>query len=263
MSILAAILDTTRKTILQRQKNCSIAELNSKIAVCSAPRDFIGSIRACLAKQQPAIIAEIKKASPSQGVICENFNPVAIAKSYEIAGATCLSILTEEHFFQGSNDYLQQVRAICNLPILRKDFIIDPYQIYETRAIGADCLLLIVAALTDIELKELVLLAQQLKLAILIETHNEEELRRALKFPGVLIGINNRNLNNFITDLNTTISLQKLIPADRIIVTESGIKTKEDVAGLRNHHVNTFLVGETFMRSSDPGEKLKELFMAD
>jgi len=208
----------------------------------------------------PAVIAEIKKASPSKGVIRENFDPVAIARSYEKGGATCLSVLTDVDFFQGADAYLQQAREACTLPVIRKDFIIDPYQVYEARTIGADCVLLIVAALSDAQLQELSQLAEQVGLDVLVEVHDEAELHRALKLNTPLIGINNRNLRTFDVSLQTTIDLLPLIPDDRIVVTESAIHTPQDVNFMRKHNVNAFLVGEAFMRADDPGVKLAELF---
>jgi indole-3-glycerol phosphate synthase len=206
------------------------------------------------------VIAEIKKASPSKGVMRENFVPAEIAVSYEQGGACCLSVLTDIDFFQGSDAYLQQARQACSLPVLRKDFIIDPYQVYEARAIGADCILLIVAVLGDAQLKELANLASSLGMDVLVEVHDAEELARALPLNLPLIGINNRNLRTFETTLETTLSLLPRIPADRIVVTESGIHTPADVARMRAHHVNAFLVGEAFMKAEQPGEKLHELF---
>jgi indole-3-glycerol phosphate synthase len=213
-----------------------------------------------LANRQPAIIAEIKKASPSQGVIRDPFDPAQIARSYQSGGATCLSVLTDHDFFQGSEAYLAQAKQACNLPVLRKDFMIDPYQVFEARAIGADCILLIVAALDDAVLGELAQLATQLKLDVLVEVHDAAELQRALQLPLPLIGINNRNLRTFETSLDTTLQLLADIPEDRIVVTESAIHSREDVATMREHGVNAFLVGEAFMRAAEPGEKLQELF---
>jgi len=208
----------------------------------------------------PAVIAEIKKASPSKGVIRENFDPTQIAKSYAHFGAACLSVLTDVDFFQGSDEYLQQARAACNLPVLRKDFMIDPYQVYEARALGADCILLIVACLTDQQLHELCGLSHDLDMDVLVEVHDEQELERALRLPNKLIGINNRNLHTFETTLQTTLSMLDKIPSDYLLVSESGIHTPDDIKLLRENGVNTFLVGEAFMAAEDPGAKLKELF---
>lgn len=259
-NILHSILASTRTQIALRQQQHPLTLLQNQIAQLDPPRDFVAALRNKLMQGLPAIIAEIKKASPSQGIIRADYDPVAIAQSYAAAGAACLSVLTEEKFFHGTVTHLQQARAACILPVLRKDFIIDPYQVYETRAMGADCLLLIVAALTDPQLKELAQLANELGLAVLIETHNNDELQRALTITTPLIGINNRNLHTFAVDLNITLSLQKILPNDRILITESGIKTVADVTLLREHGVHAFLVGETFMRATDPGQKLIELF---
>jgi indole-3-glycerol phosphate synthase len=213
-----------------------------------------------LANGQAAVIAEIKKASPSKGVLREDFRPAQIAQSYASGGAACLSVLTDADYFQGHEDYLQQAREACDLPVIRKDFIIDPYQVYEARAINADCILLIVAALEDERMRELSELAHELGMDVLVEVHDAEELQRALKLNIPLMGINNRNLRTFETSLDTTLDLLDSIPDDRIVVTESGIHTAEDVVLMRNNQVNTFLVGEAFMRADEPGEKLSELF---
>jgi indole-3-glycerol phosphate synthase len=206
------------------------------------------------------VIAEIKNASPCKGVIRENIVPAHIAKSYQKAGASCLSVLTDNHFFQGSEDYLQQARAACDLPVIRKDFILEPYQVYEARAMGADCILLIVAILDDERLQSLYELACQLGMDVLIEAHDKEELLRSLPLGAILVGINNRNLRNFATRLDATIDLLPLIPDDRIVVTESGIHTLDDVEQMRRHRINSFLVGEAFMRVDDPGSQLRTLF---
>lgn len=224
------------------------------------PRGFVRAIENKINAGQSAVIAEIKKASPSKGLIRENFVPAEIAQSYEKGGAACLSVLTDIDFFQGSDGYLQEARNACALPVLRKDFVIDPYQIYEARLIGADAILLIVACLSDTQLSEFSALAQELGLDVLVEVHDREELQRALKLSTRLMGINNRNLRTFETTLNTTIELLELIPDDRIVVTESAIHLPEDVALMRKHQVNAFLVGESFMRAEQPGEKLAELF---
>ena len=225
-------------------------------------RGFVNAIEAKINAGQSAVIAEIKKASPSKGLIRENFIPSEIAQSYEQGGAACLSVLTDIDFFQGCDAYLQQARNACQLPVLRKDFVIDPYQIYEARLIGADAILLIVACLTDTQLSEFSALAHELDLDVLVEVHDREELERALKLSTRLMGINNRNLRTFETTLDTTISLLDMIPDDRIVVTESAIHSPEDVALMRQHHVNAFLVGESFMRAEQPGEKLSELFFS-
>jgi len=233
----------------------------SQMATNSPPtRGFIRAIDTLLQLGQPAVIAEIKKASPSKGVLRTNFDPVKIAKSYEKNGAACLSVLTDRDFFQGSNEYLQQVSEVCKLPLLRKDFIIDAYQVYEARAIGADCILLIVAILDDSQLHDLASLAEHLGMDVLIEVHDSEELERALSLNLRLIGINNRNLRTFETQLKTTVNLMTQIPKKHIVVSESGIHTPDDVALLRNAGVQAFLVGEAFMIAFDPGKALFKLF---
>ncbi|MHB9116841.1 MAG: indole-3-glycerol phosphate synthase TrpC [Burkholderiales bacterium] len=230
-------------------------------AAAEAPaRDFVAAIRGKIAAGSPAIIAEIKKASPSKGVIRPDFRPADIAASYARHGAACLSVLTDEEFFQGSADYLKQARAACALPVLRKDFMIDPYQVVEARAMGADCILLIVAALELPQMQELEALAHELGMAVLVETHDAAELERALELKTPLIGINNRNLRTFETRLETTLDLLPRIPPERIVVTESGILGGADVALMASHDVHAFLVGEAFMRASDPGEELARLF---
>ncbi len=223
-------------------------------------RDFTGAIRAKIAKGLPAVIAEIKKASPSKGIIRSDFNPAGIAASYMRHGAACLSVLTDEKFFQGSAAYLQQARAACDLPVLRKDFIVNEYQIYQARAMGADAILLIAAALDQEKMKEFEALAQSLGMAVLVEVHNGGELGAALKLDTPLIGVNNRNLRTFEVGLQTTLDLLQDMPNDRIVVTESGIFTQEDVRLMRENGVNAFLVGEAFMRAPDPGEELARVF---
>jgi len=227
-----------------------------------APRSFVYALQRKIQAGQSAVIAEIKKASPSKGVIREDFVPADIAMSYEKGGAACLSVLTDVDFFQGSDAYLKQAREACALPVLRKEFIIDPYQVYEARGMGADCILLIVACLTDQQLVELSELAIDLEMDVLVEVHDVDELKRALPLELPMIGINNRNLRTFETSLATTTDLLKLIPDDCIVVTESGIHSKEDVELMRQHNVNAFLVGEAFMRADEPGEKLSELFFS-
>jgi indole-3-glycerol phosphate synthase len=206
------------------------------------------------------VIAEIKKASPSKGLLRADFHPAEIARSYQAGGAACLSVLTDVDFFQGADDHLRQARGACALPVLRKDFVIDPYQVYEARAIGADCILLIVACLGDAALRELAGLATHLDMDVLVEVHDADELARALAVPGRLIGINNRDLRSFDVRLETTLGLLDAIPPQRLVVTESGIHTREDVGRMRQAGVHAFLVGESFMRADDPGEKLKDLF---
>lgn len=258
--ILNKILVRKQEEVAERVKNISLEEIKEKAAQASSVRGFEKAIRNQLDKNNTAIIAEVKKASPSKGILREDFQPAEIAKSYEAGGATCLSVLTDIDYFQGSDEYLQTARAACNIPVLRKDFMIDPYQLYESRALGADCILLIVSALNDDQLHELAETTKQLKLDVLIEVHDGEELKRALATDLTLIGINNRNLHTFETSLSTTTSLLSEIPDNRIVVTESGIHTASDVQLIRESGVNTFLVGEAFMRADDPGQKLAELF---
>lgn len=262
----------TRPTILNKINARKLAEIEAGLkqislekmqvlaAQADAPRGFVTSMQRKLDAGESAVIAEIKKASPSKGVLRDPFDPVAIAKSYELHGAACLSVLTDVDFFQGSVDYLKQARAAVNLPVIRKDFIIDAYQVYEARAMGADCILLIAASLSDDAIAELAELAQQLGMDVLIEVHDAEELSRALKIPLPLIGINNRNLHTFEVSLQTTLDLLAQIPQGRIVVTESGILSVGDVQLMREHHVNSFLVGEAFMRAPDPGDALAKLF---
>lgn len=225
-------------------------------------RDFVGALKAKIAAGKPAVIAEIKKASPSKGVIREDFIPADIAQSYAEGGAACLSVLTDKQFFQGQVDYLKQARASCQLPVLRKDFMIDAYQIYESRAMGADCILLIAACLDDAQMKTFEAIARSLDMAVLVEVHDETELERALKLKTPLIGINNRNLKTFEVSLETTLTLKKHVPADRLLVTESGISMRDDVLRMGAAGVNAFLVGEAFMRAKEPGKALADLFTA-
>ena len=225
-----------------------------------APRDFIAAIRAKIAAGQAAVIAEIKKASPSKGVIRVDFNPAEIAKSYAAGGAACLSVLTDIEYFQGSAEYLKQARAACNLPVLRKDFMIDAYQVYEARAMGADCILLIAAAIDLAKMRELETVAHSLGMAVLVEVHDGDELALALQLETPLVGINNRNLRTFDVTLQTTLVLLARIPAGKIVVTESGIFTADDVKLMTNNNVHTFLVGEAFMRQNDPGNELAKVF---
>ena len=258
--ILTKILARKAQEIAERAAQCSVRELSRRVESCPPVRGFVTAIEQRHEQGKPAVIAEIKKASSSKGVICKRFDPQAIARSYEQGGATCLSVLTDVDFFQGADAYLQQARAAVSLPVLRKDFVIDPYQVYEARVLGADCILLIVAALGDTALFELSHLAHELGMDVLVEVHDGEELSRALALNVPLIGINNRDLRNFTTSLNTTLDLLPAIPPNRIVVTESAIHTREDVALMRAHRVQTFLVGEAFMRAADPGAKLAELF---
>jgi indole-3-glycerol phosphate synthase len=258
--ILKRILQRKSEEIAERSARRSLEMLCSQVAAAPLPRGFTAALRGKLAAGKPAVIAEIKKASPSQGVLRERFDPAAIASSYARHGAACLSVLTDADFFQGSEEYLRLARAACGLPVLRKDFIIDPYQIYEARVIGADCILLIVAALANARLRELARLAVELHMDVLVEVHDAEELERALILDTPLIGINNRNLRTFETRLATTLDLLEHIPAGRIVVAESGIHSRDDVALLRSQGVQAYLVGEAFMRAPDPGEALSNLF---
>ena len=258
--ILKKILLRKRQEIAERSQHVDMAAIKAQALSAAAPRGFIAALRSKIKQGKPAIIAEIKKASPSKGVMRENFDPVEIAKSYQQHGAACLSELTDKDFFQGHEDYLQQARAATSLPVIRKDFIIDPYQVYEARAINADCILLIVAALDDATLTELLALAQQLGMDVLMEVHDADEMQRALRSGAKLIGINNRNLRTFELNLNTTLDMLSMVPVDRLLVTESGILSPQDVSLMRQHQVHAFLVGEAFMRAADPGVKMAELF---
>ncbi len=258
--ILKKILHRKVEEVIERSAKLPMRELMPMAQAADAPRGFVTAIERKLAARQSAVIAEIKKASPSKGLLRADFHPAEIAVSYEKGGAACLSVLTDADFFQGHEAYLQQARAACSLPVIRKDFIIDPYQVYEARAIGADCILLIVAALGDAMLLELSELARHLNMDVLVEVHDAHELERALKLPMKLIGINNRNLRTFETRLTTTTELLQQISRDRIVVTESGIHSTEDVKFMRSHDVHAFLVGEAFMRATEPGEALQALF---
>ena len=258
--ILKKILARKREEVAENAWLRPVAVLQKQAAAMPPARGFVNAIRARIATGKTAVIAEIKKASPSKGLLRENFDPAAIAKSYERHGATCLSVLTDRDFFQGDDTHLQQVRGACTLPVLRKDFTIDPYQVTEARALGADCILLIVAALDDTQLRELSDLAQALGMDVLVEVHDAQELDRALQLDAPLIGINNRDLRTFEVKLETTLNLLGRIPKDRIVVTESGIHAPKDVSLMRQSGVNVFLVGEAFMKAANPGAKLAELF---
>jgi len=258
--ILKKILNTKHAEVTAAMAEKPLVLLREEAASASPTRDFVGAIRSRIAASQPAVIAEIKKASPSKGVICEDFRPAEIAVSYEQGGAACLSVLTDVQYFQGCPEYLQQARSACKLPALRKDFMIAPYQVYEARAMGADCILLIVAALDLPRMQELEAIAHDLGMAVLAEVHDGEELTLALQLETPLVGINNRNLRTFDVTLDTTLGLLEQIPQDRIVVTESGIFTPNDVALMRNNKVNTFLVGEAFMRQPNPGVELARVF---
>ena len=258
--ILKTILAKKSEEVSRRKLNLPLDALKEIAAGASSPRGFYHSLRSKADAKKPAIIAEIKKASPSQGVIRADFKPVEIAIDYAMHGATCLSVLTDKEFFQGSEANLQMVRDRCPLPVIRKDFMIDPYQIYESRALGADCVLLIVAALEDEMLQELATTAAGMGMDVLVEVHDAPELERALQLDTKLIGINNRNLRSFEVSLQTTLELKNHVPADRLIVTESGIHTPDDVKLMIEQGVYTFLVGEAFMRAEHPGQKMRELF---
>jgi indole-3-glycerol phosphate synthase len=258
--ILRRIVARKSEEIRTRAERLPLKELSRHVESAEAPRDFVGALRAHIGRGRPAVIAELKKASPSKGVLRANFQPAEIARDYARHGASCLSVLTDIDFFQGADAHLQEARAACVLPVLRKDFTIDAYQVYEARVLGADCILLIVAILGDTRLRELALLAGNLGMDVLVEVHTAEELERALPIEAPLIGVNNRDLRSFETRLDTTLKLLPMIPRDRMVVTESGILVAEDVALMRANNVNAFLVGEAFMRAPDPGARLAELF---
>ncbi len=258
--ILKKIVAVKVEEIAQAQRRKPFALMRADAESRVLTRDFEGAMRQRIAQGQAAVIAEIKKASPSRGVLREPFEPADIAQSYAEHGAACLSVLTDRQFFQGSTDYLKQARASCHLPVLRKDFMVDPYQIYEARAMGADCVLLIVACLEDGLMAELEAIAHSLDMAVLVEVHDADELDRALRLKTRLVGINNRNLRTFEVSLETTLGQLSRVPADRLLVTESGILTREDVTRMRDAGVHAFLVGEAFMRAPVPGEALAKLF---
>jgi len=252
LSILERIVAAKRAEVAAARKRAPEVKLDAAPPV----RDFIAALRA----KRPAVIAEIKRASPSKGLLRSNFDPAAIAKSYEKGGAACMSVLTDREFFQGAAEHLSAARGACALPVLRKDFLIDPYQVFESRALGADCVLLIAACLEDRQMRELEALARSVGMAVLVEVHDGEELERALKLDTPLLGINNRNLRTFETRLETTLELLPRVPHDRLVITESGILSRADVARMRQRGVEAFLVGEAFMRARDPGAELKALF---
>ncbi len=258
--ILNRILARKQQEIEERQRSAPLQNLQQKAADASPPRGFVAALKGRVELGEAAVIAEIKKASPSKGVIREDFDVVAIARSYAAGGASCLSVLTDRDFFQGHEDFLVAARAACELPVIRKDFIMAPYQVVESRSLGADCILLIVAALDDETLVSLYKEAQALGMDVLVEVHDRDELERALKLDLELVGINNRDLRTFDTSLDTTIDLLELVPGDCLVVTESGIHTRDDIALMREHDVHAFLVGEAFMRVPDPGQGLKQLF---
>ncbi|MBL4772534.1 MAG: indole-3-glycerol phosphate synthase TrpC [Alcanivoracaceae bacterium] len=259
--ILTKILDTKLEEIKAGCEKHSLKQLSQSIEGLPVCRDFYQSLYNKLENNQTAVIAEIKKASPSKGLICTNFDPQVVARSYEKAGAACLSVLTDEKYFQGHNDYLQQAKYAVQIPVLRKDFIIDAWQVYQSRVLGADCILLIVAALGDPQLFQLTVLAQELGMEVLMEVHDQAELLRALNTPARLIGINNRNLRTFDTNLDTSVILSQHIPNDRIVISESGIHSSENIKMLQTHGINTFLIGEAFMRKDDPGAALSRMLM--
>ena len=262
--ILKKICDVKVQEVAAAKKAIPLTEMRRDAESRVSTRDFVGAVRAKIAKGQAGVIAEVKKASPSKGVIRADFDPADIAQSYMVGdgkiSAACLSVLTDRQFFQGQPDYLKQARASCALPVLRKDFMVDPYQIYESRAMGADCVLLIAACLDDGQMAEMEQIAHSLDMAVLVEVHDGPELERALKLKTPLIGINNRNLRSFEVSLQTTLDLQKNVPEGRLLVTESGIATPADVRLLRDAGVHAFLVGEAFMRAPDPGLALARLF---
>lgn len=263
-TVLENILARKVQEVAERSARVSLSELESLAKAADAPRGFAQALLAQAKTKQPAVIAEIKKASPSKGVIRENFVPADIAKSYEKGGATCLSVLTDTDYFQGADVYLQQARAACKLPVIRKDFMIDPYQIIEARALGADCVLLIVSALDDVKMAELASVAKGVGLDVLVEVHDGDELERALKtLDTPLVGVNNRNLHTFDVSLETTLDLLPRIPRDRLVITESGILNRADVELMEISDVYAFLVGEAFMRAESPGVELQRLFFPE
>ncbi|MCX7239419.1 MAG: indole-3-glycerol phosphate synthase TrpC [Burkholderiales bacterium] len=258
--ILDKINAVKHQEVAAAKKRKSLEAMRADAESRVLTRDFVGAMRAKIAAGRPAVIAEIKKASPSKGVLRDEFFAADIAQSYAEWGAACLSVLTDVQFFQGSVDYLKQARASCQLPVLRKDFLVDPYQIYESRVMGADCILLIAASLEDAQMQEFEAIAHSLDMAVLVEVHDQPELERALKLKTPLVGINNRNLKTFEVSLQTTLDMRSLVPADRLLVTESGIHSRDDVLRMGAAGVSAFLVGEAFMRAPDPGVALNALF---
>jgi indole-3-glycerol phosphate synthase len=258
--ILDKIVAVKREEVAATSAKKPLAVMRADAESRVLTRDFEGALRAKIEAGQAAVIAEIKKASPSKGVLRQEFIPADIAQSYAEHGAACLSVLTDKQFFQGSVDYLKQARASCDLPVLRKDFLIDVYQVYEARAMGADAILLIAACLDDAQMAEMEAVARSLDMAVLVEVHDRAELDRALKLKTRLVGINNRNLKTFEVSLQTTLDMLPSVPADRLLITESGILSADDVKRMREAHVNAFLVGEAFMRAAEPGEALAKLF---
>lgn len=258
--ILTRILATKAKEVSAARSAKPLAAVRAEAEAQTPARDFVGALRSKIDAGNPAVIAEIKKASPSKGVLRADFRPAEIAASYERGGAACLSVLTDRDYFQGSPDYLRAARKACSLPVLRKDFMIHPYQVYEARAMGADCILLIVSALSIAQMQEMEVVANLLGMAVLVESHNGDEVERALQLKTPLIGINNRNLRTFDVSLDITLRQLDRIPSDRIVITESGILGTNDVATMRAQNVNAFLVGEAFMRAADPGAELARVF---
>ncbi|TXI35721.1 MAG: indole-3-glycerol phosphate synthase TrpC [Aquipseudomonas alcaligenes] len=263
-TVLEKILARKAEEVAERRARASFAEVEAAARAADPVRGFARALQERVARKQAAVIAEVKKASPSKGVLREHFVPAEIARSYEAGGAACLSVLTDIDFFQGADEYLQQARAACSLPVIRKDFMIDPYQVVEARAIGADCILLIVSALDDVRMAELAATAKDVGLDVLVEVHGGAELERALNtLDTPLVGINNRNLHTFEVSLETTLDLLPRIPSDRLVITESGILTRTDVELMEINRVYSFLVGEAFMRAEEPGVELKRLFFPD
>ncbi|AOE83218.1 indole-3-glycerol phosphate synthase TrpC [Pseudomonas sp. TCU-HL1] len=263
-TVLEKILARKAEEVVERRARVSLAELEALARTADAPRGFARALLERAERYEPAVIAEVKKASPSKGVLRENFLPAQIAKSYEAGGAACLSVLTDIDFFQGADAYLQEARAACSLPVIRKDFLVDPYQVVEARAIGADCILLIVSALDDVHMKELAATAKDVGLDVLVEVHDGDELDRALNcLDTPLVGINNRNLHTFEVSLENTLDLLPRIPRDRLVITESGILNRADVELMEVSGVYAFLVGEAFMRAEEPGVELGRLFFPE
>lgn len=262
-TILDTIIARKFEEVAEGKKHYSLADQQQRAAAADPVRGFTAALTQRISAEQPAVIAEVKKASPSQGVIRHDFRPADIAQSYATHGASCLSVLTDRDFFQGHDDFLKAARDAVTLPVLRKDFMVDPWQIFEARALAADAILLIVAALSDGQLSELYDAAEQAGCDVLVEVHTSEELQRALALPGGLLGINNRNLKTFDTRLQTTLELVAALPAERPVITESGIHTRDDVALMRDAGIHGFLIGESFMRAADPGKALADLFAAE
>ncbi len=260
--ILQKILARKAEEVACAKRERPLEQMRTAARAALPPRDFVGALRSKIAAGQAAVIAEIKKASPSKGLLRADFDPAAIAQSYAAHGAACLSVLTDREFFQGAPDYLAAAKAVCALPALRKDFIVDPYQVFESRALGADCILLIAAALDPVLMRELESAAQALGMAVLVEIHDAAELDAALALATPLLGINNRNLRSFATSLSVTLDLLPRIPSDRMVVTESGIRSRADVALMRQNGVDAFLVGEAFMRAAEPGVEFEHLFLS-